>query len=458
MSIIRSVYKKIPENVKDKVRAIPNMLPLELIYGKEYRDWKRFLYESETWSADRVNDYEIKKLKETLDCAYNHTAYYKRLFDECGFDVVSFKYKDQLTQVPYLTKQIIQSELDNLKNKDMPEDQMRYITTGGSTGIPMGMYNTDVTKIKESAFVDYLWENVDYRNASKVAVLRGAYTGEKGVFWQQANRLFLSSYHMTDNDMMQQYEALQRFKPSFLHVYPSAICILCDYIKRKNLEPIKSLKAVLTASENLYLYQRELIEDVLKCRVYDFYGHSEHACIAGGCADSNRYHILWQYGYCELINEENKPATKENEVVEIVATTYDNFAMPLIRYKTMDTVLNSNEACNCGKNYKVINGIEGRLQELLITPSGRKISMTALNMHDDIFDNVKQFQFHQNDVHFCTLNIVKGVDYTNADEKKIYLEMSNKLGEDIELKLKYVDSIPRTKSGKLRFLVSELEA
>lgn len=457
MNTLFTIYQRVPENIKDKLCCIPTSIPLEIIYGKEYRNWKKFLYESESWSLDKVNDYEVKKLRETLDCAYKNTIYYKKLFDECGFDVSAFRYKEQLQKIPYLTKKIIQNNLENLVNKNLPVSQLKYITTGGSTGIPMGIYRNHTDKIKENAFVDYLWENVGYRHISKVAVLRGGYLGEKGVVCKNGNRLYLSSYHMTEEDMKIQYEALQKYKPKFFHVYPSAICILCDYIKRNHLKPITSLKAVLTASENLYLSQRELIEETLQCRVYDFYGHTEHGCIAGGCRESDRYHILWQYGYSELINENNKEAESENELAEIVTTTYDNFAMPLIRYRTMDMVSNSEKTCSCNKNYKIINGIEGRLQELLITPTGRKISMTAINMHNDIFDHVKQFQFHQNQVNYCTLNIVRDENYTDRDEEKILLEIGKKIGADLELRLQYVESIPRTKSGKFRFLIQELE-
>lgn len=454
--ILFSAYKKIPKEMKKKLARIPNAIPLNILYGKEYSSWLQFLNESQYWNEEQRMTYEVKKLRETLTCAYKNTDYYKTLFDECGFDAATFRYKDQLDAIPFLTKQIIQKNLDSLVNHNFNSNQRKYVTTGGSTGIPMGFYIPENDKVKESAFINYMWGPTGYKHTARIAVLRGNYLGERGAAYRNGNRLFLSSYYMREEDMYAQYKALLKFKPEYFHVYPSAVYILCDFIERNCLEPIYSLKAVLTASENLYPYQRQKINQALKCRIYDFYGHSEHACMAGACECSDKYHVYWQYGYTELLNSQGKQPDKENEPAEIVATTFDNPVMPLIRYKTMDIASYSKERCKCGRNYQIINRIEGRLQELLVTASGRYISMTAINMHDSIFDHVRQFQFYQDCIECCVLNIVKAENYSVEDEKNIIKKISEKIGSELKLKIKYVSEIPRTKSGKYRFLVQKL--
>ncbi len=95
----------------------------------------------------------------------------------------------------------------------------------------------------------------------------------------------------------------------------------------------------------------------------------------------------------ELIGDDGKPVTQEDGLGEIVATGLNNFACPLIRYRTMDLAVPSNIKCECGRNYALLERVEGRLQEFIITETGRLISMAAVNMHSDIFDNGKQFQF-----------------------------------------------------------------
>jgi phenylacetate-CoA ligase len=209
-------------------------------------------------------------------------------------------------------------------------------------------------------------------------------------------------------------------------------------------------------SENVYPHQRQLVEEVMNCRLFSHYGHCERACLAGECEHGNYYHIFWQYGYTELINAKGEHSILEDEPAEIVATAFDNYAMPLIRYKTMDIACNTNEICDRHKNYKLIKNVKGRLQEVLVTSTGRYISMTSINMHSKVFDSVKQFQFYQDTPNACIFNIVKKPLYTVKDEENIIIELKKKLGNDIELKLKYVDEIPRTISGKYRFLIQKL--
>lgn len=213
--MLMSIYGQIPDSVRGKLAKAANAVPLELLYGKEYRSWLEFICKSQYWPAEQVREYEIEQLRETLKCAYYHTAYYKKLFDDCGFDVAAFRYADQMEVIPYLTKQIIQENLEAMVNREIPGKEYHYVTTGGSTGIPMGFYVMNADKFKESAFVNYMWSMVGYRHTAKTAILRGSYLGDRGTCYQDGNRLFLSAYHMTDGNMEQQYQMLQKFKMHF---------------------------------------------------------------------------------------------------------------------------------------------------------------------------------------------------------------------------------------------------
>lgn len=453
---LRSIYKACPKWIKVPAAKMLHSLPPQYLYGSEYTKTYNFLKESESYSKDQVCDFQIKKLQEICKHAYNTVPYYKNLFDQCGFDAQNLKYFDQLDNIPYLTKQLIQENIDSMISTKYTKNQISYATTGGSTGIPMGLYSNVEIDAKENAFIHFMWSRMGYKPNKKIAVLRGSFTGKDGIIKIESRQLMLSSYHMTDDNMYKYIQALKEFKPEYMHVYASSIYILADFMKRNHILPISSIKAILVGSENVYPHQRQLVEEVMNCRLFSHYGHCERACLAGECVHSNYYHIFWQYGYTELINGKGEHATKEDEAAEIVATSFDNYAMPLIRYKTMDIACNTNDICELHSNYKLIKNVKGRLQEVLVTSTGRYISMTSINMHSDVFDNVKQFQFYQDDPAFCVFNIVKKSSYTFKDEENIIVELKKKLGNDIGLRLKYVDEIPRTISGKYRFLIQKL--
>ena len=185
------------------------------------------------------------------------------------------------------------------------------------------------------------------------------------------------------------------------------------------------------------------------------YGTAEKTVLINRCR-KNRFHIIPQYGFTELVNKDNEWCKYEDEEGEIVTTGFNNYAMPFIRYRTEDVAANSNQKCECGRNYKLIKGIEGRLQEFIVTGTGRLISMTAVNMHSNVFDNVKQFQFFQSEKGRVVFNIIRGEGYCDRDTEYIIEELCKKLGDDVELEIRFVNEISRTNRGKYKFLIQKL--
>jgi phenylacetate-CoA ligase len=431
-------------------------LPLLPSGPKLYRETRELLKNSEYWNEDKIQAYQAAKLRKTLEYAYHHIPYYRKTFSEAGFHPESFRHVDDLRRLPFLTKRDIQNNTESMLSEAIPKASLEYYTTGGSTGIPMGLYGDKLISYRENAYIDHMWARAGYTPGDRVAVLRGAFTGAPHFIAVKNGQLLLSSYHLTDENLPQYIDAIRDFSPRFLHVYASSIYLLCDYMKRNNIAPFPSLKAVLSGSESVYQHQRNLVEKTLQCRFFSHYGHCEQACLAGECEYSTDYHIFWQYGFTELLNSRDENVSGEGEAGEIVATTFDNFAMPLIRYRTMDIAENTLRACACGRTYKLISRVKGRLQEALVTTSGRYISMTSINMHSDVFDNVAQFQFYQEDPSYCVFNVVRRSGYTQDDEEHIKKELKKKLGWELELKIRYVDEIPRTPSGKFRFLIQKL--
>jgi len=294
-------------------------------------------------------------------------------------------------------------------------------------------------------------------------VLRGnvVHSASKGKLWEYEpvnKNLILSSYYMTDETLPKYIDRIREFKPDFIQAYPSAITILARYMKENNVEPFLSVKALLFGSENLYPWQREFLEKVFQCRAYSWYGHSEMCALAGECDQSIYYHIFPEYGFVELIRKDGKSLTGENEIGEIVATGLNNFICPLIRYRTMDVAVLANTKCKCGRNYPLLKRVEGRLQELVVTKDKRLITLTALifAQHFEAFSKMKQMQLVQEKEGVLTVKIVKTAQYLDGDKHEILSKMQRAVGSGLDVNFEYVDHIPRTKTGKFRFLIQKL--
>jgi phenylacetate-CoA ligase len=453
----QTLWNKLYESQSFTIKAIA-LLPYFFVFMKTYL----FLKGSQNWSKERIGRYQTRKLRELINHAYRNVPYYIRLFDDNRIKPEDIKTQSDLQKIPFLTKELIRENFEDLKAKNFREASFEYVTTGGSTGIPLGFYyEKGKSRAIEWAFMKTQWDRVGYKFFNKTVILRGAIipSASKGIFWQHSffRRWFvLSSYHMTDENLPQYIEKIRTFKPKFFHAFPSSITLLAQFMKRNKVPSFPTLKAVLCGSENLYPWQRDLIQKTLNCRVYSWYGNSEQTVLAGECEYNSSYHIFPEYGIVELIDKNGNLVKKSDEMGEIVTTGLNNFAYPLIRYKTMDLGTFSDEECKCGRKYKLIKNIEGRLQEFIVTKTGRLISMTAINMHSDVFDHVKQFQFYQDNPGEVMLNIIKCASYSEIDTKYIHEELLKKMGNDVNLTLKFVDNIPQTRQGKHRFLIQNL--
>ena len=427
-----------------------------------YRTY-RLLKKSQWWTRERLEEYQSQQLSRLVDHAYENVPYYKNIFNERGLKPKDIQYFNDLRKLPFLTKEIIRDNLDDLKAINYPAGKFEYVTTGGSSGVPLGFYyEKAVSRAQEWAFIKSLWDRVGYNFRDRCAVIKGyvVNSASEGKFWNYVmfgRWLILSSYHMTGDNLPGYIEKIRAFKPKYIQAFPSAITILARFMKAKGVGPFPSVRAILCSSENFYPAQRELLEEVFRCRVYCWYGHAERAVLAGECEQSRDYHIFPEYGITELVRKDGSTIEGENELGNIVGTGLGNFVMPLIRYRTDDLAIRTEGVCKCHREYTLFKSVQGRwLQEFIITGKNRPISISAINMHSDVFDNIEQFQFYQESKDEVVFNIVRKETYTDRDTEYIRKELYKKLGDDIQLVIRFVDDIPRTGRGKYNFLIQKL--
>lgn len=456
-------YDKAPQPIANLMGTVYNCIPLSLRYGPTYNYYKQLLKESSYWNDEMKERFILKNLKKTFINAYEHTNYYKNLFDSIGFNPYNFNDVKSITDIPFSDKLIIRENKSSLINNSIPKSRLIYTTTGGTTGVPVEVYlQKGVERSREFAFMMNQWSRVGYKFGDRIVRIRGNVINPKkpDILYKYEpikNRLLLSTYHLSDKTFAFFIQKINEFKPKFIHTYPSAIMPLSKYILKNNVKII-SPTAIFCSSEQFYPGQREIIEESFKTRIYSWYGHTENTTLAGECEYNHDYHVFFEYGYLELVDENGKIITEANIKGEIVGTSFEMKGFPIIRYRTGDFAEYSDNECTCGRNYKLIKNVQGRwTQEQIITKALSGISMTALNMHTNIFDNVVQYQFFQDEIGKVQLKILRGLDFSKKDEINIYKSFKEKFKDLVDLKIIYVEKIENTLIGKQRFLVQKLD-
>ena len=208
-SSLIELASSLPKPLTQGLKYAYGTIPFSIRSGKVFRETYAFLQESQWWSIEEHKEYQHVQLSKLLHHAYENVPYYRMVFDELGLkpkDILDLK---DLQLLPFLTKEIIQENLPNLIARNYPKSKLHYVTTSGSTGIPLEFYyENDITPAKEMAFMLTQWDRVGFKTRDRCIVLRGNVikSADKGKFWEYdpINRnLILSSYHLTDENLWQ---------------------------------------------------------------------------------------------------------------------------------------------------------------------------------------------------------------------------------------------------------------
>ena len=439
-------------------------IPPSVKVGRDFWSSRRMLRESRAWSEERLQAWQLERLRSVTEHAAAHVPGYARLFREAGVDPRGIASPDDLTRLPFTTKETFRDALPDFTSTGPPRIGRLYVTTGGSTAVPVGFHQHKALFDVDAAFVVEAWGLAGFRWADRVGVLRGSFVGTPQAPFRRYNEslyrgLELSTYFLTPESYPRYREALHAFRPTALHVYPSAGHIFATLVVEAGDEGrFPGVRSIFTASENLYPWQVQSLRRAFPgARIFDLYSNAEKAVFTSWCEHEDVHHAWPQYGILEVIDPSTGREVAEGEVGEVVATSFWNLATPFIRYRTADMARVGASSCpSCGRPWRILTRIEGRLQELVVTGDGRYISMTALNMHNDLFDHVRQFQFAQREVGRLELRLAPKPSFTSGDRERIRGEIQAKLGTAMALEVAVVEEIHRTPAGKLRFLEQHL--
>jgi len=435
-------------------------LPKRIRFGAKYSEFQHLALAGEKWSVDQIREYQLKQLRIVLHHAANHCPYYRRSFARAAFRPESVQSIDDLGECPLLEKRDLIDHREELTSSEIPASQRLYITTGGSTGVPIGFYlQKGISRPKEQAFLESMWARAGYCSKAKLAVIRGHTTtsmagGRIQIYDATRNWLILSSSHLTAERIPEYLEALENFGPDMIHAYPSAALQLAEYLEKTNQSWRLPLRGLLCGSERLTIPQKQMLQRIFKCRVYRWYGHSERVVLAGEGKRSELFYFFPQYGVVEF-----GPANEEG-MCEVICTSFHNLAMPMIRYRTGDYVRLADPRKDGALEYPwpAISDIGGREQEFLISGSNRRISLTAFNLHDASLDGLYAVQFYQEKPGFAEFRYVPAPQFDRSRLPGIEATIRGKLGNDFEVELREVAQVERTDRGKHRWLISRITA
>jgi phenylacetate-CoA ligase len=370
---------------------------------------------------------------------------------------------DDIRKLPTIDKITLNSHRDGLTNREV-RGGVTKSSTGGSSGYPLIFYmdkrrqswdkaarmrSHDWFGISHGMREAYIWNSpIELSRNDRVKHFRDSLINEH----------IFPAYDLCEENIAAYVQSLRRFRPACLFGYPSSMYLLCTLAKGAGLRLDDiGVKVVFSTAEVLYAHQRQTISETFGgVRVADGYGSREAGFIAHECPCGGM-HITSENVIVEVLDANGKPAAP-GEDGEIIVTQLDNYAMPFIRYRTEDIGQLRAGKCECGRGLELMQVVQGRSNDFIITPHGRRIHSSAVHAMLRIEPGVVKFQIRQAADKSVNIMLVTDGQFGEGAGERIRMRMLERLGDGGAATVEYCSDIPTSKSGKFRYVVSELSA
>ncbi len=326
--------------------------------------------EKETLSRKEIEELQLARLKKTVQHCMN-SPFYKKRFDEIGLKPEDIKTLDDLRRIPLTTKQDLRDTYP-FGMAAVPLDQcVRLHSSSGTTGNPTVILHTQHDLDEwANAVARCLWmvgcrpDDV-FQNTSGY----GMFTGGLG-FQYGAERLGMLTIPAAAGNTRRQIKFFTDFGTTVVHAIPSYASRIHDVMISEGIDPRKDtkLRTLVIGAEPHSEEQRKRIEEMLGVKAYNSFGMSEMCGpgVAFECKEQNGMHIWEDYYIVEILNPDTLEPVPDGEYGELVLTTLNREAMPLLRYRTRDLTRILPGECPCGRNHKRLDRMKGRSDDMMI--------------------------------------------------------------------------------------------
>ena len=333
--------------------------------------------------------------------------------------------------------------------------------SGGTTGIPVKLRLSLETMSLEQALIDTLCDKADLDwYDSKIAVMRGDdapshLDTKNGISHIESNggRLHLFSNRLKESRFPNFLLTIQKYRPEILWVYPS---VLSQFIRLLDgREHLIKPKLIFSSSEvlmsDLFRKAGKIFPDT---KIIDFYGQAERAC-AAYALKPEEYYFVAGYGFVELFFERNEG---DEDLYQIIATPYWNKSFGLVRLRTGDLArvprgTDEKGLLEISLGFRSFLGISGRTGDFLLSPFG-EVLVGIDHIHKGS-SNIEQLQFVQKSLNRVDIFVIPISAFGLDDERELIVSARKKIPLSIELKVRVVQKLRVTDSGKVPFIIRE---
>jgi phenylacetate-CoA ligase len=326
--------------------------------------------EIETASREKILEIQNEKIVRQVKHVYENVPYYKRLMDEKGVKPSDIKGVDDIKKLPFLSKDDLREAYPyGLLGTDL-KNCVRIQSTSGTTGKRVVAFYTqkDIDLWEECRARAIVAAGGTSEDVCQVCYGYGLFTGGPGLNGG-SHKVGCLTLPMSSGNTDRQIQFMMDLNATILCCTPSYAAYIGETLAEKGYTPEDNkLKAGIFGAEPWTQEMRQGIEKSLGIKAYDIYGLTEISGpgVAFECEEQSGMHINEDHFYVEIIDPKTGEVLPEGEKGELVFTSLDKEAFPLLRYRTKDICILSREKCSCGRTHVKMTKPLGRSDDMMI--------------------------------------------------------------------------------------------
>lgn len=428
----------------------------DFFIGTKVMYYYEFYQKSQWLDFNKLISFQNDNLVKTINVAYREVPFYKRLYDRLDVDINSVKTVRDLHLLPQVFKKDLKSHYPNgcVRSTGL---KWKEFCTSGSSGNPFAVRIDNDSLSRAQAFMLLRANFSGWRIGDRC--LQTGMTLKRGIIKKLKDVILLvdyvSAFDLSDVKLDMFLNAIKLKEIKFIMGYASSIYCLAKRARLKG--DFHNIEGVVTWGDNLFAHYRKEIEEVFGCRVTDTYGCGEGIQIGAQCGRKDGfYHIFMPHVAVEIVDDEGNPVP-DGTLGHVLLTRLDPGMMPLVRYRVGDLGIKSRDkACSCGRGFEMLERIEGRDTDIVMTPSGKKLIVHFFTGIIEYYTSIETFKVVQNEIKRIELSLVVNERFCDEDLTRLLREIAQKGDPKLIVDTKIVQEIPLEKSNKRRFVVSNL--
>ena len=422
---------------------------------------RRQLERSQWLPLPQLQQLQQANLRRFITTVYQHVPYYRQLMQQQQLSPDDINCVADLTKLPFLTKDIIRQQFDQLKADNA--GTLKRFNTGGSSGQPLIflLSNERVSHDVAAKWRATRWWNVDIGDKEIVAWGSPIELGAQDRARILRDLLFRSqlipAFDMSEAKLLAFLQRIRDNKPKMLFGYPSVYHLLAQTAQKHAIAMNNlGIKVVFVTSERLYPYQRELIESVFGAPVANGYGGRDAGFIAHQCPQGGM-HLSYEDIIVEIIDPISGEVLPAGQAGEIVVTHLATSEFPFIRYRTGDIATLSDKTCSCGRSLPMLESIEGRSTDFVMAADGTLMHGLALIYILRDIKGIAAFKIVQQSLQHTHIQVVWPDNELPSDmRQQIESGFQARLGAQVQITIEQLQDIAPEASGKYRYVISKV--